>query len=1467
VPAAARRARNPAMRWAIASSWLPAAALLLALPAESRGQSGGAPLARAVDLMKNHQYHDAIRILREDIQGKPEAQVARQMLMLGECYYLSRAYEEARPLLLAASRNLSDQREKILAEFRLACTHFRLKDYAGAAERIDGFLGKHPDDPHVGTLLLFKMLILGQQGAAAEDDLVKLHKRIRETRKHDSTTAMEADQILCDFYRRLGKDDKAQAVYGSIVANFGAVIADLRAKKQSVPAAFEKSHDNAALQLGVIALEQRQPSEAIKWLQNVRYDLELKARARLLLARIAFERKDYGAVVRELTGEGFLDTVPPGQVKSDMYLTLGLCEKAQGGAAAKVEELLKQVGPEAKGYLQAQLVLGDLYLEKGLPDYAVKAFRGCLADSQWAPHALNQLAAAAIQQANDEPAKAADHYHQAEAYLAKLFVQYPLSPEAKQAREKVTLLAGKGIEVRFAARGEDLIAGWEKVAKLKQGTVEAAQALLSIMRQHFSTTLDERRRVVQAPNYAACAAACDRLLDERVYHGQGFAADAWKALRGEVLLHRASCELASVAPPPPKTGEAVPVFLPKAGTEQAIAWFTEAKGLVDRKQPDLVKGIELGLMEAMFKSDKPELQEQAGKRFAEVEGEYGNEPRFQRLALGLAEWYAARGRYAEAARQYVGVAEHHKQQLDEETLKLYYNAGSLYTKAAYEQQQKPEDVSYCIYLYPKAAVEMRDDLLAGYPPFQREVGIKWPNGGENITARDALTELSRVAGLPLVWSTAGGPNTIATYLAEKKLTLRSGRITVGRALGMILDAEHHRVVEDIGLADGKPTLPKPAAAADDPEARAWQPLEIYDLRQTESRFKPLGQHYGSFQQVHAGRKAMLLEVLDRVEKLTKVRVVWAESIERKDREDRLGREYDAVPGVPASTDLTCAQVLGGVLAPLDLRWRIARRQRAADFYELAREAFHEAWTIDSRNSYGQRAMIGIALNYFNQREYGAMKAALLRYLKICDSPASRYYHEANFWVGWTLENERKYREAANYYTRAAAERLVLYRPEPGKPPLAREALKKSMSYDTQFALFEEVSGELKDMSLTQLARWVELSARVDTRLDSSAGHVEGKINRPAFHRLAVFQVLCETLEGLGLDCRVENVDPEAAEKAYYRLALSYRRDNQMDLALESCEHLLERYPESPRKRDVAKLKVEIYRGLRDYGMVLATLEELRRTAADEQEKRSLANELAAMYFDLADYARAAEAFRAALVTSKDPAEAAAIRASYARALFRAGDFAEARRQYAELAQQPGSPAASLVNSLMLFYLKLEAGEVEEREFPQDAMKLALAYEKLTAAQRENLGPSDLVRVTWIYYVLGLVDVKKGRTAAAIEKFKAAGESPDDLLAGEAGVRLAQLHMRGGQYDAAREALEYMMMSVRSSESSESLVRGTYLLGECLEKLDRSAKATERFQELVDRYAASPYAEMARKHPSYRPKAVPAPPAKTPEKKP
>jgi tetratricopeptide (TPR) repeat protein len=117
------------MRWKTVVVQIVVAALLgLAAPRGSCAQEAASPLARAVELMKNRQYGDAVKILRQDVEGKPEAEVARQLLMLGECCYVTHAYEEARPLLAKALRNLTEENEKTIAEYRLACTHFRLKD-------------------------------------------------------------------------------------------------------------------------------------------------------------------------------------------------------------------------------------------------------------------------------------------------------------------------------------------------------------------------------------------------------------------------------------------------------------------------------------------------------------------------------------------------------------------------------------------------------------------------------------------------------------------------------------------------------------------------------------------------------------------------------------------------------------------------------------------------------------------------------------------------------------------------------------------------------------------------------------------------------------------------------------------------------------------------------------------------------------------------------------------------------------------------------------------------------------------------------------------------------------------------------------------------------------------------------------------------------------------------------------------
>ncbi len=163
--------------------------------------------------MRAGQYADAVALLREQVKGKSDAEAARLYLMLGESCYMLRDYENARSWLVKAQNHLSDAQDKIVAEYRLACVAFRLNDHAAALQRIDNFATDHPDDPRLGKLLGFRMLILSGRGKAAQAELEAVHQRITQNLdRYDALTGMEADEILCNFYRRTGQADKAEAL-------------------------------------------------------------------------------------------------------------------------------------------------------------------------------------------------------------------------------------------------------------------------------------------------------------------------------------------------------------------------------------------------------------------------------------------------------------------------------------------------------------------------------------------------------------------------------------------------------------------------------------------------------------------------------------------------------------------------------------------------------------------------------------------------------------------------------------------------------------------------------------------------------------------------------------------------------------------------------------------------------------------------------------------------------------------------------------------------------------------------------------------------------------------------------------------------------------------------------------------------------------------------------------------------------
>ena len=960
---------------------------------------------------------------------------------------------------------------------------------------------------------------------------------------------------------------------------------------------------------------------------------------------------------------------------------------------------------------------------------------------------------------------------------------------------------------------------------------------------------------MKAPNYVASAAECDKLLDAKVYSSKGLAEANWRTLKAEALFHRGDAELASVAPG--REGKVLPVFLKTASADRAIEFLTQARELVDPKQLEMLKGIELGLVEAMFKSEKKEHRAAGEQRFGELENDYGNDPRFQKLALDLAEWYRQQGRLAEAGRQYLGVAHRGKDLAEKELLKILYTAGSLFSKAGAEAQKTQGETGYGLYIYPKETIQLGDDLLKTHAPFRRLVEPRWPRDGQNINAAEALVALSQASGIPFIWFTYemsnkgrfAGPG---FHLGKTRVNLREGKTTVDEALKLILDFNQFRLAFDIGLTDGRPTITPPAS--EDPDAEKPRVIEIYEASLGENRFAPLGRRLDLASREGKKSRAaapMLFNILQRLEEMTQTRVVWADGI---DKQEKLAAELKA----GLASDVTCGAALAAALEPLNLRFRVIKRDLAAEQYEAAKDAFNQVRQIDPKSKYGERALFAVALNYYNQQDHEKMKVVLREYLKVFDSPANEFYHQASFWIGWAFEREKKYREAVSYYARGAEERLVIAKAD--AKPATRDALKQQLSYDSQFALLEPLDGAFKEMKFDDFLEFIRLNTHVEVRLDPAVTAPTNTLNRAPFKGVPGFTLLCDTLEPLGLTFRVENVNAETAERAYFRLASAYKKDNLMEQALENCRALLTRDPATPRRRETQSLMLEVYKGLKDYRNVMATFEELKRTATDDAEKRRLVAEIASILFDMADYAKAAQAFKDALQSAKETDERLSLRDGYARALFRDGKSAEALAQYELLAKEETSPLRQFVAGLMAFGLKFTLDHAFEREFPEAALRYVQRYEALSETERNRLTAPEFVKATWIYYVQALIDFKKDRAAAGLEKLKAVATSPDDFLAGDANYRIGLAHLAAKDFEKARESFEYLLFPTKSSES---VVRATYQLGVCLQELGRTAAARQRFQQILDRYPLSPYVELVKKNPvasaSAKPAASPASP--------
>jgi TolA-binding protein len=781
----------------------------------------------------------------------------------------------------------------------------------------------------------------------------------------------------------------------------------------------------------------------------------------------------------------------------------------------------------------------------------------------------------------------------------------------------------------------------------------------------------------------------------------------------------------------------------------------------------------------------------------------------------------------------------------DEVLHLLHLAGVSYGKAGRAMiESGSQSASLALLVQPRAAIRVTASVYRSFAPFQHVKRIVWEREGPDVTAADALARVSREFGVPFVWNPDPVEGSVADYLKRKTIpraTLLQWREprTLERYYASLVDTNRFAVDFDLGASGGTPTM----VAKNGEGEQEVRTLEIYDP--SRPRFPALARPYGGFAEVHRG-PAMLFTIAKHVEEVTGARIIWGEGVQKDEAQSR---EFRELPGV-AGGGATCEEALRAVLDAVGLRFEVIRRDRSREMLTESNDCFDELRRFGADSTYAEDAMFNIAVNLYVMKEYGKMKLLLREYLKTFDSPSFAHHYDACFWLGRLFEIDRNFRDAVKYYGLAAEERVVLFRPKAGTPAPSLAELKTRLSYETLFNLSRKGSGSFKEVKLDAFLGFIRFNTNVEIALDPSARGLESAISRDSFLGVPCVDLLHGVMVDLGLDLRTENGDRDVAEKAYYRIALVYKEDNLMREALEYVNTMLTRFPDSARRPDALKLKLDIYKGLKDYSNVLATIEELKTAAQGKIEAFRLDYEMGRIYFDLCDYSTAETHFSRSLSGTEDRDEWLKIREALAVTYLRMTNrWNEALSTYRNITQYESSAVRQSVDALMIWFLECATAQPPvKKPLPDKEAEFMKMYTALTDKERSEMSPNEIARATWVYYAAGLVDLLVDTNqVAALEKFDAASASPDAFLSGEALYEAAKIHMSRGRMGKARSTLEHLLFT---TQAVEPLVKATYLLSQCLKASGEYDGAHRRLSDLVTRFPISPYAELARQDALY-----------------
>lgn len=305
-------------------------------------------------------------------------------------------------------------------------------------------------------------------------------------------------------------------------------------------------------------------------------------------------------------------------------------------------------------------------------------------------------------------------------------------------------------------------------------------------------------------------------------------------------------------------------------------------------------------------------------------------------------------------------------------------------------------------------------------------------------------------------------------------------------------------------------------------------------------------------------------------------------------------------------------------------------------------------------------------------------------------------------------------------------------------------------------------------------------------------------------------------------------DPQyvGADKALYELAWAFKTLDKSSEAAETFARLAKEHPASPLAAESLYHVAEQAYAADDFKQAAVRYYEAMQKAGKSELGEKAAHKLGWAYFRQNDFEKAQQSF--AYERTAFPAGPLTPDATFmeAESLFKQGKYAESLAVYAEVKNPPGKDFAALA------LLHAAQAEAKLKRWPQS---LALLDRAVKEHADSDYLPEMLYEQAWAKQNLGQAD-------QALPLYEEVTAKTDREVAARARFMIGEIYFEQKNHG---EAIKNFFKAAYAYSYPEWQANAHYEAGRCFEVLGKKDQAKKSYQEVIDKFAQSDKAALAK----------------------